>query len=297
MNDEQIKSFLAIAEYGSFTKAAEKRFISKQSMYKQISGLEEETGFTLFERRRTGTELTEAGRMFKEGLIPLIDARAELIISCRKAAHHDFIRIGSVEHQVILHPVNELFAVQHPEIQLIRVVHPNHSGEYRVANNIMDIGESFAVPTDEKNDNLDFDFISLAEMKYYAAMRKDHPLSGRKVLSLHDLSRYKVKVFVLMHRKIILNEIEQAFAECPDHLIYIENPDLQVETAFSLLSSDEIVIGANPFVRKIDGIVTVPLDRDWSREYGLIYARPMTSTIRKYINTALHVYHKPSLPE
>ena len=55
--------FLAVAETGSVSRAAEALFISQPAVSKQISLMEEELGFRLFERRERGAVLTEAGRL------------------------------------------------------------------------------------------------------------------------------------------------------------------------------------------------------------------------------------------
>lgn len=57
----EIKNFLALAEYGSFTKAAQASFISQQALSKSISHLESYFGFPLFERSYHQITLTEKG--------------------------------------------------------------------------------------------------------------------------------------------------------------------------------------------------------------------------------------------
>ena len=50
MNDNQLRSFLTVAECGSFSKAEEGSFLSKQALIKQIDALEDELGFRLLSR-------------------------------------------------------------------------------------------------------------------------------------------------------------------------------------------------------------------------------------------------------
>ena len=47
MNDSQLRAFVEVASCGSFSKAADKLFLSKQALKKQIDALEHELGFTL----------------------------------------------------------------------------------------------------------------------------------------------------------------------------------------------------------------------------------------------------------
>ena len=64
MTHTQLKSFLAIARYRSFTAAADQLYISQSALSQQMKSLEQELGFTLFDRGSRQLALTEAGRSF-----------------------------------------------------------------------------------------------------------------------------------------------------------------------------------------------------------------------------------------
>jgi DNA-binding transcriptional LysR family regulator len=57
-----IRAFLAVAELGSFTRAAGKLFISQPALTVQIRQLEESVGVRLFDRNKRQVVLTPAGR-------------------------------------------------------------------------------------------------------------------------------------------------------------------------------------------------------------------------------------------
>jgi len=63
----QLRYFLAVAETGNFTKAAQRSFISQPSLSQQILNLEEEFGQKLFHRLGRKAVLTEAGKTLLEG--------------------------------------------------------------------------------------------------------------------------------------------------------------------------------------------------------------------------------------
>ena len=63
----QLRYFLAVAETGSFTKAAKRSFISQPSLSQQILNLEEEFGQPLFHRLGRKAVLTEGGKILLEG--------------------------------------------------------------------------------------------------------------------------------------------------------------------------------------------------------------------------------------
>lgn len=64
MTHTQLQSFLAIARYRSFTAAADQLYISQSALSQQMKSLEQELGFTLFDRGSRQLALTEAGRSF-----------------------------------------------------------------------------------------------------------------------------------------------------------------------------------------------------------------------------------------
>ncbi len=63
----QLRYFMAVAESGNFTKAAQRCFISQPSLSQQILNLEEEFGQQLFHRLGRKAVLTEAGKTLVAG--------------------------------------------------------------------------------------------------------------------------------------------------------------------------------------------------------------------------------------
>ena len=64
MELRQLRYFLAIAEHGSFSKAAGAVYVAQSALSHQLAQLEEELGQPLFHRLPRGVELTPAGRAF-----------------------------------------------------------------------------------------------------------------------------------------------------------------------------------------------------------------------------------------
>lgn len=64
MELRQLRYFLAIAEHGSFSKAASTVYVAQSALSHQLAQLEEELGQSLFHRLPRGVELTPAGRAF-----------------------------------------------------------------------------------------------------------------------------------------------------------------------------------------------------------------------------------------
>ena len=73
MNFSQIKCFLAAADCLSFTKAAERLYLSQPVLSRQIASMEDELGIELFIREKKSIRLTPAGEVMAEGLAQLAD--------------------------------------------------------------------------------------------------------------------------------------------------------------------------------------------------------------------------------
>ena len=62
-----LRYFVAVAEAGTFTHAAERLFIAQPTLSQQIRRLEEILGTPLLQRGREGVQLTQAGTVLLEG--------------------------------------------------------------------------------------------------------------------------------------------------------------------------------------------------------------------------------------
>ena len=61
---KQIRTFVTVADYKSFTNAAEAMFMTQPAVSSQIKTLEETLGLSLIERNDKRVQLTEAGKLF-----------------------------------------------------------------------------------------------------------------------------------------------------------------------------------------------------------------------------------------
>lgn len=64
----QLKYFILVAETGNFTHAAEKVYTSQPTISRHIQLLEDELGYTLFNRNSKPIRLTEPGQILYEGM-------------------------------------------------------------------------------------------------------------------------------------------------------------------------------------------------------------------------------------
>ena len=77
MRISQLELFISAAKNKSFTKAAKECFTVQSAISQQITALEAELGFPLFERKAKGIELTPAGARYYADTVRLLDQLAE----------------------------------------------------------------------------------------------------------------------------------------------------------------------------------------------------------------------------
>jgi DNA-binding transcriptional LysR family regulator len=122
LDTQNLTTFIAVAESGSFTQAAESLHLSQPAVSKRITALEEQVGQSLFDRVGRQVSLTDAGRTLlpyaKKVLQDLEDGRRALSHLHDKVAGR--LSIGT-SHHIGLHrlpPVLRAFTQQYPEVDL-----------------------------------------------------------------------------------------------------------------------------------------------------------------------------------
>lgn len=122
MNLEQLRSFVEVARFGNFTRAAEELYIAQPSLSRQIAALEQSLGAELFHRARGGSTLTAAG----ESLLPLARRMLADAESVRRelaelaGLERGRVRLGATPTLCIslVAEVLSAFHAEHPAIEL-----------------------------------------------------------------------------------------------------------------------------------------------------------------------------------
>lgn len=98
LNYHHLRYFLAIAQAGTLTRAAERLNVSPSAVSVQVQALEAQLGHDLFERQGRGLVLTEAGRFVLERAEAIFDAGDELVSAVKglDSAKRATVRIGAM---------------------------------------------------------------------------------------------------------------------------------------------------------------------------------------------------------
>lgn len=132
----QLKSFIAVAEEGNLTKAADRIYASQPAVSAHIKALEEELNIPLFTRTSRGMQLTEAGKGLKlkaDAILNAADAMVSQAKSYRKELTGDlkiglntdpeFLRVTDlIDVMSETHPALKLRLLQSSSITILKEV-------------------------------------------------------------------------------------------------------------------------------------------------------------------------------
>jgi len=188
MELQQLRYFCAIADTGSFSRAAQQRHVSQPSLSQQIHKLEDELGARLFDRLGRSVRLTELGRAF----LP----RARAVLRELEAARADVVEkkdsiTGTVSVAVIptiapyfLPPALASFSRKYPQARVTVVEEITPLLLERLRAGIADVA-IVALPLDVRGH--EFQSFPLMTEKLYAVLPSRHALAKRQSVSLGEL--------------------------------------------------------------------------------------------------------------
>jgi LysR family hydrogen peroxide-inducible transcriptional activator len=188
MELQQLKYFCAIADTGSFTRAAQQTHVSQPSLSQQIRKLEDELGARLFDRLGRTVQLTELGRTFlpraRAVLRDLEAARSD--VAEKKASISGPISVGVIPTiaPYFLPPILATFARKFPEVRVTvsEEITPLLLERLRVGS--MDAAIAALPLAARAHEFLSF---PLLEEKLFAVLPRRHRLARQRTVSLAQL--------------------------------------------------------------------------------------------------------------
>ena len=131
MDLKQLRYFLAVAEEGQLTAAAQKLHITQPPLSYQLAALERELGTTLLERGPRGVRLTEAGELLKARASQILDLASSAV---RELENFDkglqgTLAIGTISSSGGVVPNRHMLAFtrEHPKVRF--EIHEGNSFE------------------------------------------------------------------------------------------------------------------------------------------------------------------------
>ena len=187
MTTKQIDYCIEVAHTLNFSRAADNMFVSQPTFSYQIRLLEEEIGFTIFERNGKGAALTPAGAQFVTFLTSMREDLKRAIEQGQNfsAKYKDSISISLMVRPAVLFlpEAIRLFAEKSPEVQILPMFQYEGGVETFLRNEV-DIlfalkEQTRQIPGIHVHD--------LFESHIYLIAQRDDPLAAKNLITQEDL--------------------------------------------------------------------------------------------------------------
>jgi DNA-binding transcriptional LysR family regulator len=285
----QLRYFIAIAEEGSFSRAALRLHVSQPPLSTQIKALEEEIGAPLLVRTNRGVSLTVSGQVFYEEIRAVL---GRLESARRKAAQADQGDVGmlsvgfvSIADYGILPPALKSFRTRFPlvEVQLHELTTDAQIRELRAAR--LDLGLGLALVEEP-----DLEFKTVLREELILAAPVTHPPTKADAVDLRTLSKAS---FIVPPRDIAPGLYDLTISRCraAGFAPRIVQNARQMQTVIGLVSCGMGIALVPASVRNLKrtGVSYQRLTgRPAQIELGILRMRETQNTLGQHFSAALH---------
>lgn len=309
MDIEALRLLLIIAETGSFSKTAERCFVSQSAVSQRIQAMELEFGQKLVERGkgRPGAHFTEAGQLLLDGSRELV-TRADALrreMSEVGATIAGSLRVGTV-YSIGLHaltPSLTCYLAEYPQVNLHLEYLRTDKIYEALASGAIDCG-IVACPKAKPQ----FEVIPLGEEEMVVIAPPGHALADLKAVPVKALQGLPFIAFDAdIPTRPLIDELLQRFGVTVEIVQAFDNIET-IKQAAQIGLGVAIVPEATVRREKADGVLAVrPFDGvSLKRPTGVVLHRGRTRrrALLRFLATLMgepapvppHVIHEPKMP-
>jgi LysR family cyn operon transcriptional activator len=186
-----LRYFLAVAEAGNFSRAADRLGVSQPNISQQMRDLETVLRVDLFQRRGKRILLTSAGNIFQQharAILRQIENFLEELSRApgemRGALHVGVVPILNVP---LIPKLVGAFATTHPDVNLTVEEISSTEIETAIEEGRMDVGLGFLT---RHSPNLHYEH--LGDDQFALIVHRSHPWAKRRMISVTDLHRERI---------------------------------------------------------------------------------------------------------
>ncbi len=286
MLDQSVRVFLAVAKEGSFTKAAQSLFLTSTAVMKQVNALEGELGLQLFVRSPRGAVLTQAGESLARDGRKRLSQWEKAVAAARQAQDgaKRVIRVGTSA----LYPCGELIALwdkhsgEHPEFQFQVIPFD----DAQTASLRRELGKNLDVLVGPFDSLLTQEYcrlLPLGEHRFYLAMPRNHPLSGKDRIALEDLDGCRV-MLQKPGNSPVNDQVREDILQACHHVTILDAPnhfDLEV---FNRAQGEGCLLVIPACWKDLHpSLVSLPLDTPHTLPYGVVYSARAGEDTRAFV--------------
>lgn len=289
MLDARLEALLCAVDCGSFTKAAERLYMSPTAVMKRVDSLEADLNLKLIERSPRGIRLTRGGESLCKDARLLRDYARSSLERARSAmrAEDTEFRVGSS----LLNPAKPFMELWYSvsgrfpgcKLQLV----PFEDSHETIMGEIAALGDKFDLLIGVCDSKLWLEHCNMLPLGRYrklCAVPREHRLAGRAQISPGDL-----------HGETLMM-VPEGDSQTNDAIrrdLCREHPEINIEdtprfydiSVFNRCAATGNVLLTLECWRDVHpALVSLPVDWDYSIPYGLMYAKEPSEKVRRLVD-------------
>lgn len=290
MYDKTLDTFLIVAELGSFTKAAEKLYISHTAVIKQMNQLESNLDIKLFVRSKKGVFLTNIGEIFYDECLEYTAHTQRIIQKLHK--------LDKKQNKIINFGTSLLFPLDHflklwnkmdskvdtYEISII----PFQDGPKFM--NLLERKIDIMVGTyDDANFGNEIGTLPIGNYRFTITLPKHHKLASKSQLSLQDLHHYQLMI-MRENTSPINDRIRRMILQNHKEIEIVDiDPQYSYETFNNVVKTNIPLLTHSAWSNIHPSLISIPLTENFLIPFGLFYnlnnnrAKNFIHSIEEYI--------------
>ena len=295
MYNPTLDTFIAVADCGSFTKAAERLYISPTAVMKQINSLEAHLDMKLINRDSNGVKLTSAGEIIYRNAKFMIDYSKKSIAEAKAAelSYETTFCVGTS----LLNPAKPFMDIWYrinqkfPDYKLHLVpFEDNHKG---ILSEIEKLGEKFDFligVCDSKAWLSLCNFQPFGRYRKMIAVPRGHRLAKKSRINLKDLhgeTLMMVKKGDSGVNDFLRNDLERNHPQ----IVIEDTPQFYDLSVFNRCAeTGNVLLTIECWQDVHPGLVSIPVNWDYSIPYGLLYSLNAPDDVKRFVEEAKKLF-------
>ena len=290
MYNRLLATLIAVAGCGSFTKAAERLYISPTAVMKQINALEKHLDLKLLDRGATGVRLTGAGTVIYQDAKFLIDYSDKSVASAKMAARAErtTFRVGTS----LLNPAKPFMDLWYrvnryfPEYKLHLV--PFEDDHLGIITELSKLGEKFDFLIGVCDSRTWLNHCRLLPLGHYRkmiAVSREHRLAQKQLIHMEDL--YGETLMMVKQGDSGTNDMIRGYITKNHPKIRLEDtpPFYDMSVFNRCAETGNVLLTLECWTEVHPALVSIPVDWDFTISYGLLYSLNPTGDVHRFVDT------------
>lgn len=294
MYNPQLETFISVVEAGSFSKAADKLYISPPAVIKQINSLEASLGVQLFARTHRGLVVTEAGQSIYNDAKYIVSYCRDSIKrakSCMQISE-DVIRVGispMTPPQVFVELWPKIQEV-YPKMKFQLVPFENTPENAREI--LGNLGQNIDVVAGIFDDAMlklrGCNGIEISRENFGVAVSIHHRLARKSKITYQDLEGENL---MLIHRgwSHFVDELRDDLTAQHPEIQIVDFDFYDIEAFNRCENSNDVLLAVKSWESIHPLMKIIPVDWDYAIPFGLLYSQEPSAKVRRLVDTIQRV--------